>query len=154
MTNIIDPSSPVGSVISNILASIGFVTIVAIVGWITGPIRWWYAGRSLKQLLLSGRSFLFVFNPTSGQAKVMTFLPNGEIGEGRNSNEHSWRIRHGKLEIYAFDKAIYSRFTHDKKTGRISHTNDSDTRSIHGQYILPHYMPWPNTDTDQSTLSE
>ena len=149
MTSPLDPSTPLGSVILNILASIGFVTIVAVVGWITGPIRWWMAGKTLRQILLSGRRFIFVFNPANSKSKVVTFLPNGEIGEGRNSNEDSWRIRRGKLEILAFDGKIYSRFVQDKKTGRIVHTNDSDTRSIHGQFILPHFIPWADASAGQ-----
>ena len=149
MTSPLDPSTPIGSVILNILASVGFVAIVAVVGWVTGPIKWWIAERALRQILLSGRRFIFVFNPTNNQTKVVTFLPNGDIGEGRNSNEHSWRIRRGKLEILAFDGKLYSRFVQDKKTGRIVHTNDADTRSIHGQFILPHFIPWENASKDQ-----
>jgi hypothetical protein len=81
---------------------------------------------------------------THGQAKVVTFLSGGEIGEGRNSNEDTWRIRRGALEVLAKDGKIYSRFVHDKKSGKLAHTNDPDTRSIHGQYMIPHFTPWPS----------
>lgn len=48
------------------------------------------------------------------------------------------------LEVLAQDKRVYSRFVHDKATGRLAHTNDPDTRSIHGQYMIPHFTPWPS----------
>jgi hypothetical protein len=150
MANLLDPSTPIGSVVLNILAGIFLAAILASIGWFAGPVRWWIAGRVLKQILLNGRHFIFVFNPTNGQAKVMTFLPNGDIGEGQNSNEYSWRIHRGALEIFAFDGNIYSRFIHDKKTGKLVHTNDPDTRSIHGQYIHPHFTPWTSTIAEQS----
>lgn len=142
IVELLNPATPVGSIVINILGGVGVAVVLAIIAWLTGPLRWWIVGRNLKQILLNGRSFNFVFNPTHGQAKTMTFLPSGEIGEGRNSNEYLWRIRHGKLEILAFDGKIYSRFVQDKKTGKLVHTNDPDTRSIHGQYIQPHFTPW------------
>ena len=142
MSNFLDPSTAFGSVILNILAGVGLVAVLAAIGWLAGPVRWLIAGRSLRQILLNGRSFIFVFNPTNGQAKILTFLPHGEIGEGKNSNEHSWRIHHGALEILAFDGLVYSRFVHDKKLGKLVHTNDPDTRSIHGQFIHPQFTPW------------
>jgi hypothetical protein len=152
MPTILDPSTALGSVLLNIVAGLGVVGVLALIAWLTGPLRWWIAGRALQKILLSGRSFIFVFNPTHGQAKVLTFLPNGEIGEGRNSNEHTWRIHHGTLEIFAFDGLIYSRFVHDKKLGKLLHTNDPDTRSIHGQYIQPHFKPWPNSAANAPLL--
>lgn len=78
----------------------------------------------------------------------MTFLPNGEVGEGKNSNEYTWRIRRGKLELLAFDGKVYSRFVQNKKNGMLEHTNDADTRSNHGQYLLPQLTPLSNGETD------
>jgi hypothetical protein len=124
-----------------------------VIGWLSGPLRWFIAGRNLRQILLNGRSFIFVFNPINNQAKFITFLPNGEIGEGKNSNEHSWRIRHGALEILAFDGLVYSRFVHDRKLGKLVHTNDPDTRSTHGQYIHPQFTPWA-VASEQITSSD
>src|SRR5688572_19894488 len=60
----------------------------------------------LRELLLGGK-FKFVFNPASGGSKQLTFLPNGDIGDGRNSNEHKWRIVDGCLEILSGDGAVY-----------------------------------------------
>lgn len=154
MSSFLDPAQPLGTVVLNVLASIGFVTLAVLAGWITGPFRWLVAGRALKQILLTGRSFVFVFNPSNGQSKEVTFLPNGEIGSGRNSNEFSWRIRRGKLEILAFDGKIYSRFVQDKTSGRIVHTNDADTRSIHGQFFIPRSTPWSKTIAEQDASTE
>jgi len=119
--------------------------VLGVLGWSVGPLRWIVQNRRLRQLLLGGRRFVFVFNPTMGQRKIVTFLANGDIGEGRNNNEHTWRVRKGRLEIFALDGRLYSRFYYDKVSGRLKHTNDTDTRSIHGQYLKPDFMPWNTT---------
>jgi hypothetical protein len=86
----------------------------------------------LRELLLGGK-FKFVFNPASGGSKQLTFLPNGDIGDGRNSNEHKWRIVDGCLEILSGDGAVYSRFVLLDDNVSLHHTNDPDTRSLRGQ---------------------
>ena len=140
----LNPSTAAGSVILNIIATVGAVAVLGLIGWLSGQLRWLVLGYRLKRIL-SGRHFVFVFNPIELKRKVVTFLPNGEIGEGNNRNEHAWRIRRGKLEILALDGNIYSCFAQDKNTGRLNHTNDSDTRSIHGQYFQPNFQPWVTT---------
>ena len=144
IADILNPATAIGSITINIAGAVGAVFLLGILAWLGGPLRWWVKRRALRQLFLNDRRFVFVFNPTHGQAKIVTFLPNGEIGEGRNSNENTWRIRRGVLEIMAHDNKVYSRFVHDKSTGRLAHTNDPDTRSIHGQYMIPHFTPWPH----------
>lgn len=139
-----NPATATGSIAVNIAGAVGAAFLLGILAWLAGPLRWWFKRRALRQLLLNDRRFVFVFNPTHGQAKIVTFLPNGEIGEGRNGNENTWRIRRGALEILAKDSKLYSRFVHDKTTGKLTHTNDPDTRSIHGQYMIPHFTPWPS----------
>jgi len=153
MSNLIDPSTASGTVILSIISGVVLVGVLSAIAWLAGPLRWWTRGKALRQILLNGRSFVFVFNPTHGQTKALTFLPNGDIGEGRNSNEHTWRIRRGALEIFAHDGLIYSRFVQDKKVGNLIHTNDPDTRSIHGQYMQPHYKPW-QIAAEQSTPAD
>jgi hypothetical protein len=143
IAELLNPGTATGSIAINIAGGVGVVVVLGAFAWLGGPLRWLVKGRALKQLL-NGRKFVFVFNPTHGQAKVVTFLPSGEVGEGRNSNEYTWRIRHGALEVRAKDGKIYSRFVHDKKSGKLAHTNDPDTRSIHGQYMVPHFTPWPS----------
>jgi hypothetical protein len=85
---------------------------------------------------IENRRFKFVFNPETGSSKILSFKPNGEIGEGRNGNEFSWSVSDGRLEIKNDRGKIYSRFfmTPD---GRLYHTNDPETLSIKGQYLEP-----------------
>jgi hypothetical protein len=90
-----------------------------------------------------------MFNPGANKSKVVTFSHNGEIGEGRNSNEYRWRIRYGKLEILSHDGKLYSRFVYDPKSGRLNHTNDPDCRSILGQYFEPQFENWRKMPPDQ-----
>jgi hypothetical protein len=138
----INPSTTTGAIIVGIIITLGSTGIIALLAWFLGPLRWPVQSRRLRKILISGRHFLFVFNPGANKMKMVTFLPDGQVGEGRNSNEHTWRIRRGKLEIFAFDGAIYSRFNYNHKTGRIEHTNDPDTRSVLGQYFEPQFKSW------------
>ena len=91
---------------------------------------------SLEQLLVS-RSYRLVFNPTSKAAKRIVFGPNGVIVEGNNRNEHQWRLSRKKLELLQLDGRVHSRFEYDADSDQWKHTNESDTRSIRGQYIEP-----------------
>jgi hypothetical protein len=86
--------------------------------------------------LLTSRRWVLVFNPPH-RLKPITFLPNGAIGEGRNSNENSWRIAAGKLELVQADGRTHSRFDFNPRNTSFLHTNDPDTLSIRGQYIVP-----------------
>lgn len=81
--------------------------------------------------------FKMVFNPTSGLSKQVTFKPNGEIGEGRNDNENSWRAVDGRLEVLNGQGQVYSRFFLLPSGKAFHHTNDPDTISIKGQYLVP-----------------
>ena len=85
IAELFNPGTAIGSIAINIVAGVGVVVVLGVIAWLGGPLRWLVKGRALKQLL-NGRKFVFVFNPTHGQAKVVTFLPSGEVGEGRNSN--------------------------------------------------------------------
>ena len=87
-----------------------------------------------QEVLLSG-SWLLVFNPPN-RSKPISFLQNGEIGLGRNNNENMWRISDGKLEILQNDGQVHSRFVYYPRNSSFLHTNDSDTLSIRGQYIV------------------
>ncbi|MCG7972047.1 MAG: hypothetical protein JBO36_15465 [Candidatus Thiodiazotropha taylori] len=151
MSNYFDPTTGIGTIVLTIISGVILTGVMGGIAWLTGPLRWWKQGKDLRQILLNGRSFVFVFNQTPEQSKTITFLPNGDIGEGRNSNEYTWRIHHGKLELLAHDGLVYSRFVQDKKRGKLIHTNDPDTRSIHGQYMQSHYKPWQITTEDNTT---
>ena len=135
----IDPSTAAGTVILDILASIGVIAIMAVGSWVLGPVKWLVHARRIRKIIGIDRRFLFVYNPDANKSKVITFSQNGQIGEGRNSNEHSWRIRRGKLEIIHADGKCYSRFRYDPESGRLINTNEPGTRSIHGQFFVPQW---------------
>jgi hypothetical protein len=89
---------------------------------------------ALAAMLVSGEWVLY-FNPPS-RFKPITFLPDNTVGSGQNDNEHFWRLDGSKLELLKPDGRVHSRFTFDSATCRWEHTNDPDTLSIKGQYIL------------------
>jgi hypothetical protein len=85
--------------------------------------------------ILTGSKWTLYFNPQGGN-KTITFLANGLVGEGRNKNESSWRMVGDKLEFINSEGQVFSRFIYDSIQSRWIHTNEADTRSIKGQYIL------------------
>lgn len=144
MPSLFDPNTSVGSIAMQVLAAIVFAICLVVWGWLYGPIKRWRDGRKIRRVLLSGRRFRFVYRPGEDKSKFVTFLSNGQIGEGHNSNENTWRIRKGRLEIFAQDGVIYSRFRFEPASGKLIHTNDVDCeRSVFGQYFEPYYKPWP-----------
>ena len=138
----IDPNTTTGTIIIGIGITLVSTAIIALLAWALGPLKWLIRSKHLRKIITSGRHFRFVYNPGANKAKTVTFLTNGDIGEGRNSNEHTWRIRRGVLQILAFDGSIYSLFVFNPKTGRIEHTNDPDTKSVLGQYFEPQFEKW------------
>lgn len=79
------------------------------------------------------------FNPNKGRkfSKVMTFGLDGIILEGKNKNEHSWQIKNSQLELLQEDGKVHSRFDYQPTTRIFTHTNDKDTLSIKGQFLVP-----------------
>lgn len=82
-----------------------------------------------------GKRYLFTFNPITNNSKTLTFMPAGQIGEGRNANEYAWRVEQGKLEIFNSEGRVYSRFIIVGNGDEFHHTNESDTLSIRGQFL-------------------
>lgn len=85
--------------------------------------------------------FRLYFNPKIGEkgSKIMMFGPEGKIIEGRNQNESFWRTSKGHLEFVQSDGQVHSRFYLDPNSKIFIHTNDDDTKSIRGQYMIPAY---------------
>ncbi len=85
------------------------------------------------------RPYRLQFNPKKGRdgSKIIMFGPNGKILEGSNHNESSWRAHNGRLELLNSDGKVFSRFKFDLSTKLFLHTNESDTLSIKGQYLVP-----------------
>lgn len=79
------------------------------------------------------------FNPEKGRpaSKIMMFGPSGAILEGKNDNENSWRVEGERLELVQSDGKVHSRFYFNPNANIFIHTNDEDTRSIKGQYLIP-----------------
>lgn len=136
LSSLFDPGKASGAILSQVIAAVLVILVLAALGWVFGPVKWWWGNRKIKRLV-HNRRFNFVFNPTnpSQQRKTVTFLPNGEIGEGHHDNEHSWSAKRGRLEIFGSDGQLYSRFRFDPETGRLVNTNEPELRSIRGQYF-------------------
>lgn len=95
----------------------------------------------LRLLLVENKWELYYTSGNPNAHKTVTFEPaahgfSGMVGQGRNQNECSWRIRGKYLEIYNDAAELYSRFKYDQKTDRLTHTNDPDTKSNKGQYFI------------------
>jgi hypothetical protein len=88
---------------------------------------------------LRRRSYRLHYYPRSGgrQSKVMMFGPKGEILEGMNDYEQSWQIKNGQLELLTKNGQVHSRFNFYPVSNVFIHTNDPDTKSTKGQYMVP-----------------
>ncbi len=137
--NLLDPSSWPGTLFLQVVAGLLLLAVLAILGWLTGPFKWWCRSRRLRQFVLKRQEFVLVYNPDSGARKVVAFLEGGQIGAGMNNNEHTWRVRRGALEFLAVDGELWNRFKIDQTGGRLSGTTDTDVRSVFGQYLLPQH---------------
>jgi hypothetical protein len=73
-----------------------------------------------------------IYNPAKpGATKDISFLPDGQIGRGKNQNETSWRVvDDALLEILNADGAVHNRFEFDPKQRILVSTNDSDTIAV------------------------
>jgi len=85
---------------------------------------------------LAGKKFTLVYNPETKREKIITFEFDGTIGEGRNRNESSWRVVAGRLEILDDRGSVHSRFVMGPDGHSFNHTNDADTQSIRGQFLM------------------
>lgn len=87
---------------------------------------------------LVSHDWLMIFNPTrpvSSGSKQISFSADGTIGNGRNNNEHGWRVRGRFLEILNSENKVFSRFTFNAERNAFLHTNDEDTLSLRNQRI-------------------
>ena len=143
--NLLDPSSWPGTLFLQVVAGLVLLAVVAILGWLAGPFKWWWRSRRLRQFILKRQEFVLIYNPNSGASKTVVFLDGGRIGAGMNNNENTWRVRRGSLEFLAADGKLWNRFKIDQAGARLSGTTDSDVRSVFGQYLLPQHRDLPTT---------
>lgn len=89
--------------------------------------------------ILRSSPFRLYHNPDRGRksSKTMMFGPSNRILEGGNANEHSWRIAEGMLELLQADGKVHSRFEYHPTSKVFTHTNDKDTLSKRGQFLIP-----------------
>jgi hypothetical protein len=96
------------------------------------------SGEELKQLLLKNKFRLFFDPRVSGMSKtkIIRFGKEGQVSEGQNRNENSWRMDRHFLEFLNSKGQVYSRFYYSTIDRKFYHTNDPDTRSVKGQYMI------------------
>lgn len=93
--------------------------------------------KTLISEILISRPFRLFFNPKTKRSKIIKFGKDGLIYEGNNNNEHAWKIKDNKLELYNLEGKVFSRFIYDRQNNIFHHTNDEDTLSLRDQYIVP-----------------
>jgi len=142
-SELLDPGSWSGALSVHVIgALVGGLLLVAVIAALSGlffPLKWWWRKRELRKLIQRRVEFILVYQPQENYSKPVVFLDDGQIGEGRNNNEDTWRIRRGCLEFLTDDGKVYSRFRFDKTTGRLACTNDPDLSSLFNQYLFPQY---------------
>ena len=84
---------------------------------------------------LNNSKWRLLFDPDRKTSKIITFLDDGNISDGKNDNENTWRPREGLLEILNKEGKVFSRFRYNPSLGIFEHTNDDDTLSIRHQKI-------------------
>lgn len=70
-----------------------------------------------------------------GARKTITFLPDGTVGEGRNQNEHTWKLERDILTITRADGSLQNRFTFNSKADRLVSINDTNAVGNQNQTI-------------------
>lgn len=141
---IFDPSSWPGmfflQVVAVVIGGLLLLLVVKVLRFAWTPLKWWRRNRALRELIRRRKEFLLVYQPQSGASKTIILLDGGQIADGRNNNEHTWRVKRGCLEFLADDRKVFSRFKLDQARGRLGSTADPDVRSLFGQYLLPQYQ--------------
>lgn len=97
--------------------------------------------RTKLHVLLESGEWTLVFNPKHSKGeKDIIFLSDGSIGTGKNSNENSWAINKGFLEIYRADGSLQNRFVLERSGTSWQSTNDEEAdavrRGIRDQRII------------------
>ena len=88
----------------------------------------------MEQALLSTIYKLFF---RDDRAKIVRFWPDGEIADGKNNNEHSWRIEKGKLELLNSNGEIHSRFRFDPASKHFFIERSPEIKCPYEQHLEP-----------------
>jgi hypothetical protein len=98
----------------------------------------------LRRETLSARllrqGWVLIFNPSISDPrlgqKIISFEPDGSIGQGGNGNEHSWRMEGFELSIFRSGGELQNRFLYDEKSDRFLCTNDPLAKGTRDQVIF------------------
>jgi hypothetical protein len=137
--NLLDPSSWTGQVVVGLIIGLLLLLVAAFWHWLSIPFKWWRKNKTLHQLIRNRREFVLVYQPQTNFSKTVIFMDGGQIGEGKNNNEHTWRIKRGCLEFLNDDGKVFNRFKFDRDSDRLRSTNDPDIRALFGQYLVPQF---------------
>lgn len=104
-------------------------------------IKWRREAIGLREATIEKRvkepGWLLNFNPKFPDAiKPISFNDDGSVGEGRNSNEHMWRLVGNKLEIINADGLRQNSFLYDPETDQFKSVDRAAKFGIEGQYIF------------------
>ena len=91
--------------------------------------------------ILTSQEWELLYDPIRSGVKDISFQGDGEISEGRNQNEDTWRVREGLLEILRDTGDVQSRFRYDGNSEVFEHTNEDDTLSKRHQVIRKKNAP-------------
>ncbi len=82
-SKLLDPGSFPGALFLQVVAGLLLLAAIAVLGWLFGPLKWWWRSTTLRNLILRRRDFILVYQPQAGYSKRVLFLDNGQIGDGR-----------------------------------------------------------------------
>jgi hypothetical protein len=95
---------------------------------------------SLRELLIGREWYLYFGQGTHGGKKLITFLPDGTIGEGQNNNECMWAVEGAAgdlLTIYRYEGDVQNVFYYSEKYGKFEYMPDPRSHGKKDQSIEP-----------------
>src|SRR5258706_1893058 len=101
-----------------------------------GTVATQYLPSTAPTILLKD-GWILNFNPEvlTGR-KIISFNPDGKIGEGRNRNEYTWSMVGSELEIRRQNGDLQNRFRFDPQGNKFISTNHPDAKGIRDQFIF------------------
>lgn len=85
--------------------------------------------------LLKNHRWILYHNPKLGRKKEISFLDNGQIGEGGNQNETVWSLRGDELIIHRQNGDLQNRFKYDPSSHKFVCIKDTNAKGLEDQYI-------------------
>lgn len=88
---------------------------------------------AIKEVLIDNE-WSMCFRPPDGKKRI-SFKENGEVGRGKNNNEHKWSVNDGVLEIFTDKDIIHNKFWYSPAKSKFLAVDSPDIRAFLGQYI-------------------